>query len=377
MSMRWLEVISWPAWALDAWDWLRRAQIRHALNAEARIDFYDALGTQLSSGVSLTQTLRSQYAIHSHGGKRESDPVATVIAEMLSDLVHEGSKVAPALSRWVTQTEVAIIAAGEKAGGDERGKAFDRCMVALERRARLVAAIQKPIGYGLFMLAFDIASLFPLAYWWAPEIVTQHPRVTMGTSTGLLYDWVVFFRSWWPLLFIVGASASAAIAWSLGNTKRSGRVGRLVSKLPPWSVYEIFQDAQFADNIANMVGGLVKEREAVELLKNYASPWLALRLEDLRFLMADDGKKFGTAMLLSRYGFPNRATAYFMNDIQGVKNYQDKMAKYADRSMKSHIKRIERASSVLNVGLFLVTAAWILFVLNAAVYALIGLTNNH
>lgn len=347
-----------------------RFERRRAFNSKTRINFYQMVGGQLIQGVSLMKVMRGQYAAHSRRGKKPEDRVALVMQEIIAGIRDDGSPIAPVLAPWVTPAEVAIIAAAEAAGGEERAKAFDRCAEMLARRDQIVSAAAKPLRYsGALGLAF-LGSLIGLTVFWLPEVKTQRPRALMPDSTGALFDLCTWLSSWWPIALVLVGAAITGLLWSLKNTVRGGKVGKIISKMPPFNIYEVYQSANFGDIMASMLGGGVKERDALALLNKYAGKWESARISKMEHMILIEGRKLGVALLDNPYEFPEFTTAHFMAELLGMPKFQEKMNEFAARQLKTHVERIQGAATTASYVFMALMSAWLIFVMNATLYAM-------
>jgi hypothetical protein len=170
----------------------------------------------------------------------------------------------------------------------------------------------------------------------------------MPFVTTSMLDMAFFFHDyWWLILPGIGAFAYI-IKWSLPNTLRSHGFGKRLARMPPWSLVDTYQGAQFFDNLASLIGGGVSELETLETIAPHANPWLRHRLDGAAKWVRS-GKSLGLALELAGDNFPDVATITYLQALPTDDRYGMALDRFSARWFKRSLKRITRVAFVANI----------------------------
>lgn len=349
--------------AAEWWSPWETFTVKLAFTLEERLEFFAELAALIDINKPLRNALEEIQGVHSQDGKKPSDPVA-VVAGRCVEVVAEGRSITLALAPFVTAVELSVIAVSEEAGGDALKHAFDRCVESLEQTTRLRAAAWQPLTGTLFAIGFLVLSLFMLSYGWLPELKKAVGDRHLSGALGTLQSIAVFW-TWWSWAFIaVGVSLITFVRWTLDNTYRDGPTGRLLDRVPPYSIYSRMQGALFLENISALFDSGVPVQTAITRLMESSGRYVWVRLVQVREEISG-GANFGLALSRNDFEFPDRAAIAFMRSIGQQGDYGKVIGRFQRRWLERSIKKIRKAAHRTNLVLMIGVVSWLLFVVSA------------
>lgn len=361
--------------ALTTESWLvrlERARLRWKFDARKRTNFYQALSNQVASGISIKAALETRYLIYSDGGKNKRMPLAIIVAAMKSVVTVDGSNIAKAIAPWSSPTEVAVVAAAEKAGNDALVQCFARLVDTMERRNKLIKAAYTPLKAAAFFIAIDVGTLLGLSLYWAPMTRQMTPANKIAPLTQILLGICDFTVSYGGLVALGLLVLAVFIGKTLDYFDRTSSFGQLLERLPPWSIYRVFQNAQFLFNIGDLFANDTPQPTAMQILADNGGNWVRTRVLAIKEQLQKNGDKFGKALLDNPYDFPDRETAYFMADVASVVDKKKAIDTFANRELETRVEAIGSAARVATVIALLFSAAWWGFEFAAAMSKLVN-----
>lgn len=341
--------------------------VRWRFNARVRRNFYASLSNQIGAGIAVKPAMETRHRIYSNDGQTPRVAAAIVAKDVVSKIEVDGKGIAAALRPWVSPSEASVIAAGEAAGGDALAGIFQRLVRTIERRSALVSAAWKPMAYGVFVLLVDIGMLVGMVLFALPSLLDLSPVSKMAPGERMFVEFLIFWRDYGLGIGACLAALALFVATTIGRFPRTSAAGRLLEKVPPYTVYRVFQNALFLDNVADLLASDTSQIEALAVMAESNSTWVRVRLLDIRERLMRKGSNFGRALNETPYGFPDRETVYFMADAQGGADFTASVDRFAASEFTQQIERIGAAAKVVNLLLFAISAAWFLFVINGLV----------
>lgn len=341
---------------------------RAGFGTSVRANFYHKLSILLQGGSDITSALRVLYEVHSDEGAKPHDPVARVTAACIRG-VEDGVQMSVTLEPYASVVERSIISAGEEASGGELGLAFERAVKGMGRRQLLADAVTEPLQQAKITGYLSAMMVIGWSFWVAPQLQALVSMDQVASSTLLMFDFGDFIRDAW-LPIVVGAVVGYQyVKRSLPGAKRTGDIGKFVDKLPPYSIYRIFQGTQFIDNLATLLGGGVPLITALENMVTHADPWLRARVEPVR-QHVENGKRLSDALRMTGYEFPDRESIAFLNAIQSKAGNGSELNAFAERWVGESVKRIRRVAGWANIAAMMLAAGFFMLM----VAAVLGLT---
>lgn len=285
--------------ALEHW-WSKRQ-----FSEKERKRVYRKLATQLKNGVRLLDAIETLYKQAAR--KNEKHPHAVRYAAW-RDGLSGGGKFADVLADWVPQTELMLIAAGERAGGLD--KALLRTVDALSAGSQMKTAIRGAMIYPLILFAAAFIVMWGFGSFIIPPFAEVSDPKTWQGAAHHMYLLAEFTKT--GLLPLVAVVVIALVAVVYSMPRLTGNIRVTLDRLPPWSIYRLYMGSGFLTSLAALIKAGVAVQQAAQQLRTGASPWLRERLDGL-LLGLRSGRNLGVALHESGYGFPDQA---LIDDLQ-------------------------------------------------------------
>jgi type II secretory pathway component PulF len=275
---------------------------RLSVSGKARGALYESLRVMLENNVPMLEALKVLYDQHSTKGKRPNAGMALMVRQALLSVQsgRDNSSLASGLAGWIPSHEQMLLAAGEKGRGLPAAlasAAYVQEQIA-KMRGVILASMALPVMFLVAIggiLTYFSFSVMPIFTGMVPDRFWQGPAATLRGMTNLVTHW--------GIVILLGVAALAfLIGWSF--PRWTGRYRILADKLPPYSLYRIFQGASFMIAFAAMIASGTKVGDALQQMRRNASPWLEERLFAM-ITHINRGKQVGDAMALSGHGFPD------------------------------------------------------------------------
>lgn len=364
---------------------MERRRVRWEFNAERRTDFYEQITQLHGNGIALEEALRRIYLVAADGKEKPTDAVA-IISQELYRGVAAGNTFSALLGAWVPEGEVSLIAAGE-AGGDLLA-AFERIVVSMERRKRLVAGVVVPLVLPMTLALLIYGLLFFNAFFFAPQLLQMQPLEKWKGLTRVLLDTSVFFKHWWwaiSALVVAGVVLfTASLSRWTGPTRdwyavaqqaKADSSFRLpmpmrskVDRFPPYSIYRIYQASMFLNSLVQMQGQGISAQAALETLRRFSSPWLRERIADTLWSVAG-GEPLGVALEKAGHEFPDKMTIQFVKTLEANDPTGKALDTFLERWINRNIKQVGKQAMVLRM-IALTAAALMLLLFYGGIYGI-------
>lgn len=255
---------------------MKKLWLRHAVFGDGpRGEFLDNLAGLVDAGIPVYDALTEM----ARAFGRERDPRA----EMLWDMARRserGLPIAQALGPWLAPHEAMILEASGR--GVELGAALRNAAHLTGRRRAIVGAVTGAMGYPTVLLAVGAAMLWVFATQVIPALSKIIPD---GRWTGL----GAFYRALSTVvnehgLLLLGLALAALVAALRSLSRwRPGRARTwLDRRVPPWSLFQVYQGAVLLIAVSIMMRSGIPMRDAVQILwDNDPSPWLRTHLRQI------------------------------------------------------------------------------------------------
>lgn len=344
---------------------LHDALKRSSFGARERTKFFEQMALLLDNGVSLQDTLQSLHNTASDGGRKPTAVRAQIFSELMAQ-VSSGRSFARAMTPWATPQEVSLIAAGEASG--KLLDAFKRITLMLDKRTALIGAITGALVYPLVLILGAIGMYLFVAYSLAPPLLRVMPLNAWPGATHTLLTAALFLKANILTLAVVTALLIALIIYSL--PRLGGRLRDVLDRIPPWSVYRLFQGSGFLLNIATMLASGIALDDAMQRLLAHAMPYLRERIDHtLRGIRS--GKNFGEALYLAEHDFPDKGTIQSLRTLSGRSGFDTALEKYTLRWLDENLAAIKSAAAWLRIVAFALVS-YALYVYAAGTYGIAG-----
>ncbi len=323
------------------------------VNWAIRKQLYTQAASRLDNGLSLSAILKDfAQALQRRGRKRAAEGVAQAFRS-----VRDGKPFATSLGEGLSDMEVSVLAAGEKAG--DLAGAF---RLILDMRARTDkirgSFISKLIGP--FFLALVLwGTLWAIGSMVIPQFASMVP-VSRWTGWGYVMYLMGAVATGWTgaVLACLAAIAGALVVYSRPRWHSKWRVFA-DNHVFPFTVFRELDGLVWLMTFNALLRAGIPDTQALKTQLESASPWLTSRLRPLLAALRD-GTALPDAMMRTGLGFPTPDLIEDIAAYAGFKDFPSKMAvvavEYADK--------LEQRLTRLAVGLA--------FALQLLTYLLLG-----
>ena len=324
-----------------------------------RIDFYEGLRNLVENGLGTKDAIKELNNIWSYGGKKPGETLAVVTRDLLEQIAN-GTPLSRALSRWVPYEEASLLAAGEQS---DVAQSFDDIVKVITAKQQILGAVASAVVYPAF-LCVPLAILLWMV---STQMIPAMARVSSPESwTGAafaLYQLAEFVTSYGLAVVLMLAGLVAAFVFSL--PRWTGSVRALFDRGPFYSTYRMVHGSTFLLNMSVMMRANIQEANALDMLGEYANPWLKERTRSARHGIAM-GNNIGVALEDAGHDFPDKKAIQFIKILAARKGFSQALNKYSERWLQTSIKRIKRMATIsLSVAILLLGGVMALVVVGS------------
>lgn len=267
---------------------------RFKLSPTSRAEFYEMMGSLIKDGKPLDASIRELHIRY----EKKRRPLGLLLAAW-SKAMAEGKLFATALTGYVAETELVIIAAAEKSGDLTAG--FEQAALV----ARSSSQIRKTLAAELTTPAIQslvlIFVLIGFSTTVAPQLTQSVPLWAMDDSQRALFGLSAFIASTWYVITPALAGLVYLALWSM--PRYTGTFRPYLDKLPPWSIYRVYCSSTFMISLSALIRAGVPIETAIRFIKQQSSPWMAEHLAQMvRSLRSgvEQGEAMDTGLLSDR-----------------------------------------------------------------------------
>lgn len=305
-----------------------------------RIDFYEGFQNLVENGMSVNDSLKELNKIWSYAGKKPDEPLALVTRDLMVQLSN-GTPLSRALSRWVPYEEASLLAAGEQ--GAKLVQACDDIVRVIVAKQQIVGAVASAVVYPAF-LSIPLSMLLWMV---ATKMIPPMARVSSPESwTGAaqaLYQLSNFVTSFGAITVVALLVLIAVFVVSL--PRWTGSVRMIFDKGPFYSMYRMVHGSTFLLNLAVMMRANIAPYTALEMLGEYANPWLKERIRGALYGIRM-GSNLGMALDDAGHNFPDKKAIQFIRILAAREGFSSAINNYSERWLKTSIKRIQSMAKV-------------------------------
>lgn len=395
----------------EGYEKFNRAFVKAQFTAEVRADFYDQVTMLYSNGVPLEEALKRIWVSAARAkdvdtkddgsGKdwivvadekvKTSNPTANVAMDCIKTL-KAGENFSKALTHWVDPQEVSLIASGED--GDLTA-AFARVVKTMQRRSELLAGVIVPLVMPFFLFLMIAFLLTFGAFSFAPQLLQLAPLEKWQGLTAVYLHIEVFIGNWWWAALILIGGVVGSFAVSLPRWRGSDRdweeINQLssldadyalpmttrakVDRYAPYSIYRIYLGSIFLNGLVQAQGQGIKLGDSLVTARNFASPWLAERCDDISWAVAK-GNKLGKALELAGHEFPDKQTIQFIQVLEDVDPTGAALDAFTDKWIKRNIRQIAGQAMLVRV-IAMAAGGLCLALMYGAIYGIQQISHIH
>jgi type II secretory pathway component PulF len=332
-----------------------------------RLTLYEDLAFLLDNNLKVENALQAM--IGSYGGKRP--PVVYCLEDMLTAL-RQGQSVDQGLATWIPQQETAILSAGVHDGN--LSSALNRAITVVKGMSDMKSALISALAYPTLLLGTTFAMMKVVTVYFLPRLEALSPRSNWDGAIWWLSATSEFFVNNAWLLGVLVILLVAFVIWSMPNL--IGKVRQhVLDRLLPWSVYRDVLGVAFLLNFSALMRAQVKTEDAIEILGQYAPPWLYERLAATQ-RQVKQGNHLGLALRNASYGFPSPRAIDKLVLLTDGDNAEIIIENFARAWLAQTVVRIKRTASLVS-NLALATNAGYMILILTATQNLTNLVGTH
>lgn len=336
---------------------LRYFIVSKTFSGPYRIQFYDALRFLLENQQPLKLALEQMRDAWTDFGRRWH-PFAELATDCIESLRENAGDMTleQTLSRWVPQEEAAIISAGMRSGSLPDALRYAK-ELTLARKQIMQALWQMSI-YPVALVFMMAGIIYVLNFELIPVLSKMSPPEKWTGALGFLYGVSEFVTHYGIFAGIALFLFVILIVWSIPNWVRPDPVRRIADSMMPWSIFQDIQGSSFLLNMAALLRAQVKTLDALYILQEFASPWLALRLEAI-IDRVRDGDHLGLALRQCGYPFPSREAANFLSLLQG-NGATELISNYGQRWLEQTLERVKKRAVAVRLMMLILLVVTLL-----------------
>ncbi|EPK3138356.1 type II secretion system F family protein [Enterobacter kobei] len=342
---------------------IRHFIVRKTFAGPYRVQFYEALGFLIENRQQLKAALQQMRDAWTDFGQRWH-PFAELTDDCIEALrENAGEKtLEKTLARWLPETEAAVIIAGIHS--DKLPQALKYATTLTDAGKRIMESVWQMSIYPLALVVMLAGTVWVLNEELVPSLSEIIPPEQWTGALGFLYNFSVAVNEYGLIGGIVLAIAGCWVVWSLAHWHRPDALRRVMDGFMPWSVYQDIQGAAFLLNIAALIRAGVQTKSALQMLRNQASPWLAVRIDAI-IASVREGENLGHALRECGYNFPSREAANFLSVLQGD-GADELISNYGLRWLEQTLVRIRRRAVVVRLIMLTVLVMTLMLLVFAA-----------
>lgn len=329
-----------PPWAVplrDAW----HAHLRRRRQSSTA-DLTQAVATLLHAGVTLDEALATI------AGSPTRSPAERALTGRLREAVRDGRPLSDACAAepaWFDRFDVALIAAGQRAGDlpatlrasaahhQRSGSIGQRLFVALAYPGVLTLA-----GFGV--LVFMGEKILPQL-----TALLQQSHQPVPPLTTLVMDIGRSAVWWWPLLIILPLGATLGLRWLAERTPAAGRLGQLVHGNPLARLRRRYRAGRFAWALARLLGAGMTVTEALAVVADTLHDRALRRLVTDALAAITRGEDFSASVARSTLLDPE--VAYLIRVGERSGELPSMLEQVAEHSFQSADTALDRVTALL------------------------------
>lgn len=318
----------------------RWASVLMRYNSGVRIDFYEGLQSLVENGLSVSDALKELYTVWSFDSTKTDEPLAIVAHDLIIQLSN-GKLLSRALSSWVPYEEASLLAAGEQAG--TLVATFDDVIRVIQAKQQIFGAVASAVVYPAFLCIPLFYLLWIVSVKMVPKMVlVSDPDKWTGAAV-LLYQLANFVTDYGVAVVLLIVALVTAFWLSL--PRWTGSIRLLADRGPFYSTYRVIHGSTFLLNLSVMMRANISQHRALEMLSEYANPWMKERIAGARYGITM-GSNLGMALENAGHGFPDKKAIQFIRILASREGFSKSINNYSERWLKASIKRMQRLAQV-------------------------------
>lgn len=245
-----------------------------------------------------------------------------------------GSSLSKVLKGWIPDAELNLIQAGEEGKGIEKG--LDEAIKFANSAQKIKSTIIGGATYPVILLLVILGFIAMFSIQMAPTYLNILPLERWPSLGQNLYSFSSIIVNYWYMLIVVLGVSAYAISKTIGVW--IGPTREIFDKVPPWSVYKVYQASAFLISLASMMQSGIPLNESLRKIKNSSSPWLGNYINKMENRMKKGGKNFGNHL---NVGLLDEETAGDVIDYSELGKFEESVYVIGERNLAQSVEKIE------------------------------------
>lgn len=245
-----------------------------------------------------------------------------------------GYSFSQAINGWVPEAELNLISSGEDGAGIEKGLA--EAIKFGKSAQKIKSTIIGGSLYPLILLLVVLGFIAMFSKQMAPTYLNILPLERWPDMGQNFYMASKLIVDQWYILLTTLIVASFFITKTIGVWTGSTR--ELFDKVPPWSVYKVYQSCSFLISLASMMQSGTPLNDSLLKIKKSSSPWLANYIEEMMRNLRRGGKNFGQHL---NVGLLDDETAGDVVDYSELGKFEAAIYSIGEKNLEESVHQIE------------------------------------
>jgi type II secretory pathway component PulF len=325
--------------------------LKFQFNAVNRERFYRKLAQLLKNGVSVDRALKQLGAVEQ---KRRHYTLAKMMRRWQND-IQNGQSFGLCIRPFVPPSESLLLETGSQSG--KLYDALRNVIDVVSQQRRISSTIKKASAYPAVLVLMLVGALLTTAYKIIPTFTEILP-IEQWSGPPLFVANVSFFIQDYGFAILIGF-ITTAVLMSLSLPRWTGPTRLWVEKMPPWSIYRVWQGSAFLLSLASMMTAGVKiDEKSLKQIAGRSSPYLRERARAISQRIAG-GQNLGEAMASTGHGFPDEELIDDFRIYASLKGFDQNVINVTKEWVSEVEQQIESAMRLVNGAVLVLIAVTI------------------
>ena len=325
---------------------LRFAKMQFGKKPRTRL--YRQIERLMRNSVPLHRALDVLYARASRDGTKKDHPEAIAI-DTFRRAYKNGKSFGSSLDGWVPYQEQMLIEAGELSG--DLPRALRDVVEVSKGGSQMKGALIGGLAYPFVLLFVTLGMLYMFGVQVIPPFADIIPPEKWEGGAAQM-RWLSEAVQIW--MFPVIGFIFAIMTLYLGTVSFwTGRLRTYADKIPPWSMYRMWQGSGFMLSLSALIRAGIPVPEALRRIRKNANPYLVERI-DATLRQINSGANLGEALMRAKMGFPDGEIIQDLRIYASLSGFEDALETIAKEWIDDGVARVQNQAKILNqIMLFL------------------------
>jgi type II secretory pathway component PulF len=308
---------------------LKMMYLKSKLGLDTRVQLYEKLKSFTEEEFPVFESLakfKQRYDL-------KKDPRGKIIGIWLDDM-RSGANFSTAVKGWIPDAELNLIQAGEDGSGIEKGLA--EAIKFGKSSAKIKSVIIGGAMYPVIMLLVIMGFIAMFNKQMAPTYLEFLPVERWPEAGRHFYSFSEILIGYWYIVLGIIIVSGYVISTTIG--KFVGPARKFLDKLPPWSVYKVYQGCSFLIGLASMMQSGTPLNDALEKIKKSSDVWLRKYINEMQKNLRKGGKNFGIHL---NVGLLDEETANDVIDYSELGSFEKAVYSIGEKNLENSVLNIE------------------------------------